>query len=83
MAWKYKNRTYNLATYRKAVVAFLGNAITLVTTLLLIAGAALPVAVVAAVGAGLAIVTAVLTFLVKNAKIIDAVDGYDDNDTLF
>ena len=81
MAWVYKGKRYSVATYRKAIVSTLGTLLTLVTSILLLAGAALPVAVVAVIGTAIGIVTGIVTFLVKNAKFVDAIDGYDPEDT--
>lgn len=80
MAFTFKGRTYNIAVYRKAVVAFIGATVAVMAAV--IATGFIPVAAAAGVGVVVAVLTGVAAFLTKNAKMIDALDGYDPDDVV-
>lgn len=81
MALTYKGRRYSLASIRKAVVAFLGALATFVGSFVLLVNHWLPTEWVAALGTAGALLTGAAAFLIKNARVIDRLDGIDPEDT--
>lgn len=81
MAFTVKGKSYNVANIRKSIVAFLGTLITFVGSFALLVNDVLPAEWVAGVGIAGAVLTGVVAFLIKNAALIDGIDGVDPEDT--
>ncbi|ASZ74906.1 hypothetical protein FDI69_gp092 [Rhodococcus phage Trina] len=81
MAFTVKGKSYNVANIRKSIVAFLGTLITFIGSFALLVNDVLPAEWVAGVGIAGAVLTGVVAFLIKNAALIDGIDGVDPEDT--